>query len=45
MATDEKVNEAKECVFCHKKAVYFDSMDEAGHFNYVCKKCGEPQPD
>ena len=25
--------------------VYLDNIDEAGHYNYVCKECGEPQDD
>lgn len=34
-----------ECQFCGKKAVVLDCIDESGHFNYVCKHCGEPQDD
>ena len=34
-----------ECQMCGKKEVVFDGTDEAGHLNYVCKACGEPQED
>ena len=34
-----------ECQMCQKIAVVFDGVDEAGHLNYVCEECGEPQED
>jgi len=37
--------EKTECQFCFAIAVVLDNIDEAGHFNYICLKCGEPQPD
>ena len=40
---DNKTN--RECDFCEKKAVIFVGVDEAGHLNYECEECGEPQDD
>ena len=40
-----KKDYVKECEFCNVKKVHLDNIDEAGHHNYVCDKCGEPQSD
>ncbi len=40
-----KYVEEMECDFCHKKTMIFDGEDEAGHLNYYCDKCGEPNDD
>ena len=35
----------RKCDHCKHEAIYLDNIDEAGHFNYICKHCGEPQSD
>ncbi len=43
--TNENKEEKTECHLCKEKGVVFDGVDDAGHVNYYCDICGEPQND